>query len=1145
METRSTPARTLPQFAAFLLSRSLVHAWSGPRWRPGSAGPLAALLLLAGPSTLLVAQTFRGSISGVVTDATGAAVPGAQVVALETGTQTEHRMTTTGGGEYSFADLPLGAYTITASAQGFGTIKIDKVPVSAGVVYTLPVKLSVAQAAETVEVSAAGLTLDTTSTTQTTVLPTATVQNTPMNGRDFTQLIAVSPGFAGYSGGAQGSVNGTRANQVNWQIDGSDNNDLWHNIPAVNQSGVKGLAGVTLPLDSIEQFSQQTQSGAEAGRNPGGTLNVVTKSGTNQIHGSLYYYNRNEFLAAISPFTTPNADGKLVKNKLRNEQYGASIGGPVLKDRLFYFANYEKQQFIIESPTSATEPSQAYQSQALAVLHQYGVQPNPVQQSVLNTLFPADALTGPAASNNYSNAAPITGYSYNGVVKMDWNINSRNTLAGRGYGGQGNQIAPVGTQIPYYFEEGPIHVYNYSAVLNSTLSDRMTNQLVAGVNYFNQVFYDQNHSFNLTSLGLNTGVGAELSGAPGLTIKGFDDLSNATPPSGRNDITGILTDTLSLVIGKHDLRVGGEYRNAQVDEFYQRKQRGAFDYEGSQGPWGDPEGASGNTTHALSNCETTTGSANRGSAPMYADGPTLALADYLAGCTYSDSIVRGDTKRQVFVNTYSLFAQDAWQLAPTFNLNYGIRYDYLGPMHDGAKDLSVFRPGLANLPVPGIAFQGDQISSLYNPAYNNVSPRVGFSWQPSMMADTVLRGGFGVFFDEPNLNPFLDNRPPNGGASGAESNPAGASPAATIGQSFQVIPASGAALFPATAAFSPYNSNGQLSQSYNLFTVNPDFRSAYNYNFNLNLEKKLGSNLLATIGYVGSQGRKLLIIRDENQPALGSTAAGTFAQNATRPFGAQFPYYGAINEIDSAGTSNYSSLQATLKSTSWHGLTSQFAYTWAHGLDLMTQYRNTVPENSFNLHGDYGNSDYDIRNTYTAYLNYTVPGLPGPHWLGHGWQLNSLMTFHGGTPYNLLTGTDASGTGEFEDRVNMAGPLVEGSRKIAGNSGSLNWFDNTSGTFTVPTNAYGNLRRNQLYGPGYKDVDFSVFKDGHVTERVAAQFRVEMFNLFNTINLAPPDSTFSDSGFGTVTSTIGSYNGAPGIGPGEPFNTQLALKVIF
>ena len=415
----------------------------------------SALLLglLTAASCTLHAQTFRGTISGTVTDVSGAAIPNAKVVATETSTGSVHQMVSTGAGEFSFTELPLGNYSVVVTSAGFATTTVQKVPVSAGVVYNLPVKLGLAQSAQTVEVSAAALSLDTTDTTQTTVLPTTTVQNTPMNGRDFTQLIAITPGFAGYAAGGFGSVNGTRANQVNWQIDGSDNNDIWHNIPAVNQGGVSDIAGVTYPLDSIDEFSEQTQSGAAVGRNPGGTVNIVTKSGTNQFHGTVYYYNRNEALAKINPFTTPDPNtGALVKNELRNQQYGASIGGPILRKKVFFFANYEKQQFIIVEPTTSTEPSLAYQTRATALLNQYGVAVNPVQSTVLNTLFPSYALQGGANTGNYSNAAPITGYSYNGVVKLDWQINDKNHLAGRGFGGQGSQTAPVGVNLPYYFE---------------------------------------------------------------------------------------------------------------------------------------------------------------------------------------------------------------------------------------------------------------------------------------------------------------------------------------------------------------------------------------------------------------------------------------------------------------------------------------------------------------------------------------------------------------------------------------------------------------------------------------------------------------------------------------------------------------------
>jgi len=1103
------------------------------------------------------AQTFRGAINGTVDDRTGAAIPNATVVAVQTDTGATHTTISSSAGEFVFQDLPLGLYSVTVSFSGFQTVKTDKIQVSAGTAYTLPIVLPLSSSTTTIEVDAAGVALDTTSVTQTTNISSEVVNDTPMNGRDFTQLISVAPGFGGYSAGGFGSVNGTRANQVNWQIDGVDNNDLWHNVPAVNQGGVEGIAGITLPLDSIEQFSQQTQSTAEAGRNPGGLVNIVTKSGTNTIHGSVYYFNRNELFSANSPF----ANGA-PKNKLRNQQYGASFGGPIKKDKLFYFFNYEKQQFIITSPAAATEPTTAFQTDSTALLSQFGLTPTSVATASLATFWPSDILNCPTvnsscdSANNYSNAAPITGYSYNGVGKLDYKISSKHDLALRMFGGQGNQTAPVGTVVPYYFEEGPIHVYNWSAVVNSVLTQRFTNQLLLGVNYFNQIFFDANHSFNPAAIGFNTGSAfPELAGVPGIKITGFDNLQNATPPSGRNDITGQLSDSASLVFGKHELRFSGEFRRGYVNEFYHRKTRGNFSFPGTQGPWGyvaDPTSASFGYQSApcASNygySETTPTAAQQAyvnNLAAQANGSqVLALADFLIGCTQQAQIVRGDTERWVYVNNFSGSAADAFQITPRFNVNYGIRYDYLGPMHDDQKDLSVFRPDNPNA-VNGLVFQGNQINSLFPKTTYDFSPRVGFSYQPpsNYGQGVVIRGGLGMFFDQPNLNPFLDNRPPNGGASGAESNPGGPAPVSSLSNSNLVI-LPNVLLFPTTTAYDP-NTN------YNLFSISPNLRPAYTFNFNLNLEKSLGSKAIFTLGYVGSESRKLLSNIDINQAALGSTSLGTAAQNLTRPYGHAFPNYGTINQVSSIGNSNYSSLQTTLKTNQWHRFTSQFSYTWSHGLDELTQYRNANITNALCFHCDYGNMDYDTRHAFVTYFTYDVPGSShGPSWLSNGWQVNSLVTFHSGQPFTVYTGNDTSGTGEGEDRVDIVpgvSPYAGASKSIV--NGLVQWV--TPGAFTNPSSpSFGDMRRNQLTAPGYGDVDLSVFKNTKFSigeHPINTQFRVEMFNLFNRANLAPPDGSIGDgAAFGTIGSTIGYYNGAPGIGPGEPFNTQFALKIIF
>jgi hypothetical protein len=1080
----------------------------------------AALVAVVLSGTLAGAQTFRGAINGTITDPVGAAVPGAKVQIADDGTGIAHQTIASGAGDFSFPDLPLGSYTITITTEGFDTLKITKVNVSAGAIHTVPVKLTVAQQATTIEVSGSSLALDTTTPVQTTTIPSKTVQDIPLNGRDFTQMIGLAPGFAGYSAGGFGSVNGTRANQVNWQIDGSDNNDLWHNIPAVNQGGVENIAGVTLPIDSVEEFSLQTQSSPETGRNPGGTVNLVTKSGTNTIHGTAYYYNRNEALAIVSPFQTGNPP-------LRNEQWGASAGGPFWKDHTFWFANFEKQKFRIATGNQGTEPSAAYQAQALALLQQYGVGANSATSALLTTLWPAAALAGPAQSNNYSGSAPETGYSYNGVIKIDHNFNEKQSLSARAFLGQGNQIAPVcGTCVlPYYFEVAPIHVYNYSLVHNWTISPRITNQINIGVNYFNQVFSDQQTGFNVDSLGFVTN--SPYTQAPNIKIAGFEPIG-LTPPEGRNDITGHLNEALSWSLGKHQIRLGGEYRQAQIDEFYQRHSTGTFSFTGSQGPW----------------CTVGTD----------CSGNAEALADFLGGYLASASIARGNAERQVFINTFDLFAQDSWQLTPALNFNYGVRYDYVQPMHSLYKNLSVFRPELtAN---NGLAFQGNQIGEVYPSDWMNFSPRIGFSYAPAIWKGTVLRGGFGMFFDTPNANPFLDNRPGNNAPNGLEGNPGGPDPVFTVAATPQagvpsVIP--GQPILPSgTVTCNPSNPCG-------VFSVDRNFRTPYNFNYNFQVEQSLGSKAMMQIGYVGSEGRRLLSLLNINQPFLGGPTTdvpfgGTsYSGVLDRPYISSYPQYGDINQIESIGTSNYNSLQAVFSVRNMHGLTTQFSYTWSHNLDEVTSYRGQLPQDSTNFKGDYGASDFDTRNTFVGFANYNVPAFRGPSLLTHGWQVNTVVTLKGGQPINLFTGTDTTGTNEFTQRPNQIGnPFAGVSHKVQNVDGSrfVQWFNPAAFADPAP-GTYGNFRRNSFYGPGFADADLSLFKNTPITERINTQFRVEMFNVTNRLNLASPGPTqlgnsYTDSSsFGQTGSTIGAGNFAPGIGPGEPFNTQLALKIIF
>ncbi len=1054
----------------------------------------------------LHAQTFRGSINGTVLDQSSAVVSGATITATNNGTGVALNTVSSSGGEYAFQDLPLGTYTISVTAAGFKPEKVDAVPVTAGTIYTLPLKLLVASTGETVEVMANALALDTTSTTQTAGVGGKVLQDTPLNGRDFTQLIILAPGFSNSGAGGYGSLNGTRANQINWQIDGIDNNDLWHNIPAVNQGGVSGIAGIILPIDAVDQFSAQTQAAPESGRNPGGSVNLSLKSGTNQIHGTAYYYNRNEFFGATNPFTAP------VKQEVRNYNYGFSAGGPIIKDKFFWFVTFEHQRFTIGVPDQSTQPSQAWQDAAKAVLAENGVAVNPVATNLLGKLWPSTAtgnlpgdVGGAPTVNNYTSTAPEYGYSYNGLAKIDYAFNERNTLSAHWFAGQGNQVAPVGSSLYYYYEVAPIHVQNYAIVYNHVLSSSMANQLLLGVNYFNQVFNDFETGFDAPSLGLVTG--STLPGAPNIKITGFDPIGE-TPPEGRNDITGHLTDDFSWTIGRHQFKFGGEFRQAQLDEFYHRHALGTFIFDGSQGPV-------------------------PGSGVAWNSGTARidALADFLAGNVSTSSIALGDPERQVFVNTYDLFAQDSWQLSPKLNVNYGLRWDYEGPLHNSWKNLSVFRPSLG-----GVAFQGSQINNLYDPVYTNFSPRVGLSYQ--MSPHTVVRAGAGLYYDTPNLNPFLDNRPGNGAPNGVEGNPGGPNPVTTS-------TAGGYTIQQGVNVFPP----GLASNS--IFSIAKNFVPAHNFNLNVQVEQSLSNKVVAQIGYVGSMGRHLLSILDINQAQPGVYATSA-EQNATRPFYSTFPGFTFINEIQSIGNSNYNSLQATLRVSDIHGFSAQGAYTWSHSFDEVTAYRGALPQDSTNFRGDYGPTDFDARNIFVGLLSYNVPGTQKLSLLSKGWQLNSLLTFHSGNPFSVYSSADTSGTDDGNQRANA----VPGINPYAGFKKSqinANWL-NPAAFVDADAGTWGNTGRNAYLGPGFGDVDFSVFKNTPIIkEKITTQLRIEMFNLFNRTNFASP--IFNGNGFFNpnwtydnalnLATTIGSFNGAPGIGAGEPFNTQLALKIIF
>jgi len=584
-------------------------------------------------------------------------------------------------------------------------------------------------------------------------------------------------------------------------------------------------------------------------------------------------------------------------------------------------------------------------------------------------------------------------------------------------------------------------------------------------------------------------------------------------------------------MGAHQLRFGGEFRRGRVNEFYHRRGTGKFVFDGSQGPWDGATGCGAAArTAACASFFSPTGVSSFGT-------NAFSLADYLAGQVSTSSIAVGNPERTVHVIAMNFYFQDSWQWTKKLSINYGMRYEYFGPLHSSDKDLAVF------IPNKGLVIQGAGIDNIFPPDRNNFAPRLGFAYQAK--SDMVVRGSFGVFYDQININPFLDFRPPANAADGLQDNPIGPHPVSNYslaGYNWQAVQAGGASIFHdvttcTTLNFATDPNCVSPTTRFAAYAVNQNFRTPYFYNYSLQVEKSLGHSSVFQLGYVGSQGRKLNIMTNIN-PA---------ATNGSHPFDAQFPNAGNILQENSIGTSNYNAFQATYRLRSWHNLTTQLGYTWSHSLDEISQYRAVVAD-SLNAKVDYGNSDNDTRHLFTTSISYDVPKAPWAHgwstYLVNGWQVSSLWNFHTGQPWNVtlplqnLIGDPFKSDANFTVNHSFTRDIIQNGK---GTGPGVQWVNPDA--FGTATGAFGTLSRNKYYGPGFGSVDLSVFKNIPIRERLKIQLRAEMFNLFNRVNFASgPGAVGSD---GTVRDTIGDFNGAPGIGPGEAFNLQLAAKIIF
>jgi hypothetical protein len=1083
------------------------------------------------------AQTYRGGIAGNVTDASGAAIPHAKVTLTSTDTGATRDTDTTAAGDYAFQDLSIGNYSVSFSAPGFGAETLKAIAVNPGAVTPANAKLTVGSAEVTIDVAT-----DTTSEIQTlssannAVISSKAVAETPLNGRSFTTLLTLVPGY-----NASGSLNGSRSNQLNYQIDGTDNNDIWQGGTAANQGGVGPIAGVTLPIEAIDQFSVQSSGSAEEGHSSGGLVSLALKTGTNSFHGSAYFYGRSEFFAARDFFSLDTAR----KQKVRNQQFGGSIGGPILKDKLFFYTNYERQAYGIQLSSSAdTEPGAAYVQEAQALLARHGASVNPLSLTLLTALWPGGNAAGLGANtSNYVETHQRHGYSDNFVGNLNYVLSPKQTIRLQAFIGTGRQAEPGGATYPY-FQVAPDITQSFSLSHNWAPTERLSNQLIIATGIFNQTFNDLNHSFNMPALGLNTGVtNPSLFGAPTISISGFDGVG-ATQPLGRKDYTGHITDAATYVKGKHQIRFGGEFRRSYIDLQYQANTRGTFAFNGYASrnetlPSGQTPWSSNASSAAICSGQAACGGIND-AAFIGTHTEVLALADYLAGTYFSGSFVQGNLRRDLYRTDLAFFIQDQYKMTPKLVLNYGVRHDYFGALSSTGA-LSVWRPGTSGADANGLIAVGTPGNpSTYKPGKLHFSPRVGFAYTAT--DKLVVRGSYGLYFDSPPFNGFGNNGSIATGstATGLQANPfAGVQNVSLSVGTWQTnVP-----VF-ATAGGLP---------NYGLFSVNPNLKTAYAHDMNLGTEYQLNRKTVVTLGYAGSLGVHLYSLRDANQaaPGTGTTAAALIPRRPCyiNKCVTNYSVIGPVEEVASMENSNFHSLQASVKANGFKGMTMQFSWTYGHSLDDGSGFRSTGPSDSNNLALDYGPATFDIRHTVTGYMVYEAPQI-GHHFapLTKGWQGTVAANLHSSAPINIVYG-DNTGIGMGKDRISYfpaLGPLKTNSRTIQTNPMTgvkFIQYWNASAAGTVLQNpaagTHGNVGRDFFRGGNYYDVDFALVKNTTIHEGIKFQFRADLFNLFNIVNAGNPTT-------GITSATFGQQTSAPtGISNGAPFNVQFAGKIIF
>jgi hypothetical protein len=1130
---------------------------------------VGTLFLLCAP---VYAQGNAGRILGTVTDASGAAVVGATVTITDVQRGISRGLTSDSAGEYAAPNLLPGAYTVRAEARGFRTVEHSGLSLEVGQDLRVDLTLQPGEQTETVVVTEQIPLVDTTSATLGGSFSNQAINDLPLNGRDYQNLLTLRPGVMIYPGGGgwSQSANDLRPEANNYIVDGLTDDEPFSALSVINAPGLVGDAVTVIPIDAIQEFTTIESPKAEYGWKPGVTVSVGLKSGTNSLHGTAYAFGRSDAFDALNyfvPMTQP----------LSFEQFGATGGGPIIKDKLFFFLGYEGQRYTITTtqpsfaPTTASIPSpvqncsSAYTAptgdcsisvpNAEADLAANGLPLSPLSLHLL-TLFPPNS----ANTSSVSLAFPNTNSSDSSLVKIDYHINDHHTLNGTFFYGRDNEIAAdqaylsaqwLSTQTQKPITGGG----NWTWTPNS----RLVNEARFGYVYDNKLNNAVDHNVPASSYGIYTGVTDPMRGGmPQINISGFTPLGGGVnwPKYQGPDSVYQGIDYVSFLRGKHAFKFGGEVRYSSANGGSFRGNKGQILFNSGSG-----------------------GNAFPGSTP---------LEDFLVGAPQLARISFGPALRHETQWGYAGFFQDDWRILQNLTLNLGLRYEYVTPIREQHNLLGNFDPSLG-----GLVQVGQQISSPYKGDHNNFAPRFGLAWDISGNSKTVVRAGIGVVYDNISMETLLvQENTQNATAIGLATIPTGANivvnGVSTPGKGTITV---SSPTFPG----GPLSANSQLTQNWlnngptvplfpvtapecgdgvgsdpppcNVLGIDRNFRTPYVTTWTVGIQHAFTNDLSLDVAYVGNHGSKLIGIRDLNQPILNGTPTPS-----PGPFAAQFPYLGAINFMSNLYRTNYNGLQVTATERVSHGLSFTMGYTYSHGLDDSSTNQNQfLPQDSTHPEREYASSDYDMRHRFTLALTYALPGRDFPLQLLKGWQVNAIVTLQSPQPWTVNdTGDNISGTNENTDRWDFFGSpsnfqstnhsipyctsgadggctelLANGNTFMFSQAQSTTFYNACSaaaaavdgGSTTGPTTAslatfgcfaqghsvmippaagtFGTMGRNLFRDSGFRDLDMSVTKNWTFGERLTAQFRAEFFNILNHPSFANP------------------YGGTSGYGPGN------------